>query len=518
MYFVYLSLDVSHPIRHTKASWHKTVHLNPSTCPPSSNSTQIPNPHSSPSSFSSYFFDGSSSPSAPINNQVVMSSNQHFRSHTAASRPFTRSLQLTESTKVACTHKKTTPTTSAGSTVSLTTTINTLPSSGSYRIAPARKRMASATANANNTWTYTKMRMSSSDSNVQPSMRINSLPSSFATPSRKRTAPNIVDANNADDERALVPSPPTKRHAKMYWRKLFNSPLIFTITTDVNLLLKITSYLEPRAWVEFSMTCKTLGSPQQIQSLSLVDTAAKLFVSSLGPRASLQLPKHNLESWIGYSQAHLFRLKDLTFKHAYGNIQVKSPSLIKVLGPGTAICSEPMRSGVHVADFSLSGGQGLRTRIGIIRRVAPLSQEKNPFNPLSSIHFEHMLSQRNVLWGHKKHVHCCVFNCNNGTCTVSDWNDWASTGSVSMDFQGDNCETASAKILSMKETRGVLRLRLDLSSGTISAFVDGMFAGEMESQLDGEYVWAVIGEQSSMWPMDPTSPTLIRVKRITSVD
>ena len=379
--------------------------------------------------------------------------------------------------------------------------------------------MASATANTNNTCTYTKMRMLSSDSNVQPSMSINSLPSSFATPARKRMAPDIVDANNDDDdERALVPSPPTKRHAKIYWRKLFNSPLIFTITTDVNLLLKITSYLEPRAWVEFSMTCKTLGSPQQIQSLSLVDTAAKLFVSSLGPRASLQLPKHNLESWIGYSQAHLFRLKDLTFKHAYGNIQVKSPSLIKVLGPGTAICSEPMRSGVHVADFSLSGGQGLRTRIGIIRRVAPLSQEKNPFNPLSSIHFEHMLSQRNVLWGHKKHVHCCVFNCNNGTCTVSDWNDWASTGSVSMDFQGDNCETASAKILSMKETRGVLRLRLDLSSGTISAFVDGMFAGEMESQLDGEYVWAVIGEQSSMWPMEPTSPTLIRVKRITSVD
>ena len=447
-----------------------------------------------------------------------MSSQQHFRSHTAASRTFSRSLQLTQTTKVACTYKKTMLTTSVGSTVSPTTKINTLLSSGNYLIAPARKRMDLVTANANNTCTHTKMRTSSSGSNVLPSMSIKSLPSSFATSARKRMAPDTVDTNNDNNERDLVPSPPTKRHAKMYWRELFKSPLIFTIATDVNLLQKITSYLEPRAWVEFSLTCKTLGWPQRIQSLSLVDTAAKLFVSSLGPRASLQLPKHNLESWIGYSQAHLSALEDLTFKHAYGNIQVKSPSLIKVLGPGTAICSEPMRSGVHVADFSLSGGQGLRIRIGIIRRVAPLSQELDPFNPLSSIHFEHMLSQRNVLWGHKKHVHCCVFNCNNGTCTVSDWNDWASTGSISTNFQVDNCETASAKMLSMKETRGVLRLQLDLSSGTISAFVDGMFAGEMESQLDGEYVWAVIGEQSSIWPMDPTSPTLIRVERITSAE
>ena len=86
-----------------------------------------------------------------------------------------------------------------------------------------------------------------------------------------------------------------------------------------------------------------------------------------------------------------------------------------------------------------------------------------------------------------------------------------------MNFQ-NNSEDARAKILSMKETRGVLRLQLDLSSGTISAFVDGMFAGEMESQLDGEYVWAVVGEQSSIWPLDPISPTYISIKRITSVE
>jgi hypothetical protein len=442
-----------------------------------------------------------------------MSSNQHSPSHMDVSRPFTRS-------QVTCMHKKTMPT-SAGSNVSPTTKINTLPSSGNSYIAPARKRMASVTTNANNTRTHIKTKSTSAGSNVSMKTISNTSPSSgnysSAMPATKRMAPDPVDVNNDDEERSHVSSPPTKRHAKMYWRKLFNSPFIFTVIVEVELLQKITSYLEPKAWVDFSLTCKTLGSPQRIRSLSLVDQAAKLFVLSLGRRASLQLPKHNLESWIGYSQAHLFTLKDLAFEHAYGDIQLKSSSSIKVFGPGTAICSEPMRSGVHVANFSLRGGPGLRIRIGIVRKVTPSSQEHEPFNPLSRIHFEHMLSQRNVLWGHKKHVHCCMFNCNNGSCTVSDWNDWASMGSISMNFQ-DNSEDARAKILSMKETQGVLRLHLDLSSGIISAYVDGMFAGEMESQLDGEYVWAVVGEQSSIWPLDTISPTYISIERITSVE
>ena len=138
--------------------------------------------------------------------------------------------------------------------------------------------------------------MPSAGLNVLTTMNSNTLPLSgnysFATPVRKRMAPDTADTNNDDDKRAFVPSPPTKRHAKIYWRKLFNSLLIFTIIIHVNFLQKITSYLEPKAWVDLSLTCKTLGSPQQIQSLSLVDTAAKLFVLSLGPRARalLQLP------------------------------------------------------------------------------------------------------------------------------------------------------------------------------------------------------------------------------------
>mmetsp|Transcript_13688 Transcript_13688/g.32260 ORF Transcript_13688/g.32260 Transcript_13688/m.32260 type:complete len:765 (+) Transcript_13688:163-2457(+) len=259
---------------------------------------------------------------------------------------------------------------------------------------------------------------------------------------------------------------------------LFNSDVV---------AFHLATFLDAKGLCRFSLTCKTLGGKQAAYSgLSLVEEAARrLFECALDWERSC-LPKYDKENSIErYHHLLMLRTK-LTFDQLVGKgIQygADDQTIVQTIHGhrswSSALCSNHvMRSGRHIAVFTILARRGSMAGIGVVRPVkidkSDFVGDDLTFDPERMPKFlEYLRGKKTDKWG-DSNVHCCTVNNYGSFC----WHD----------LTGGDHHSGKSQI-------GLL---LDLNEGTLSIHKDGRRIA-LKDNLTGEYCWyATVNHRASV--------------------
>ena len=290
-------------------------------------------------------------------------------------------------------------------------------------------------------------------------------------------------------------SPPTMQPRENKRARLL-LPSTTLVALDNDTLIRCASYLDADGLAQLGRTSARFGASQAGQQRSLVNEAAhQCFGQSSTDEERGCLPKYGDESDIGLYRALELLRQPLSFDELAGNVFSLRENRARVTqcGPGgwsAALSGHVMRGGRHFVEFTIASSSiMLQVNLGVIRPVsltngidfnADWAGMVDPIFVSSDWKFEiseKLRSQRTVKWG-DSNIHCCVYDCDVGSCSLTDW---GSNTRSPWWWQGEEGSGGS----------GTVGLLLDLDGGTLSVFKDGRRLGVMKNRLNGEYCWFV---------------------------
>ena len=167
----------------------------------------------------------------------------------------------------------------------------------------------------------------------------------------------------------------------------------------------------------------------------------------------------------------------------------------------TAISNHVMRTGKHYVTFHISETAGRLADpyyldFGVIRPIKDWDKKGlGSFEPTCYYdesfaecekYREQLLAEKTDEWGDD--LHCCCYDSDDGRCYFASWSDDDETEKD--DWNGDDWEGSEPLNAIGNCTVGLM---LDLDSGTLSVFKDGLELGIMKGGLAGAYCWYVCG-------------------------
>ncbi|EJK48693.1 hypothetical protein THAOC_32486, partial [Thalassiosira oceanica] len=296
-----------------------------------------------------------------------------------------------------------------------------------------------------------------------------------------------------------APAPTVARGSTMLPRDNKRALLLPTAALDDlgnDLLVRCASYLDADGLAQLGRTSARFGIHQAGQQRSLANEAARQrFRQSATDEERSRLPKYGDESDVGLLRALEQLRKPLCFDELVGNgfSPQEHPASVTHTGGGagwsTAVSGHVMRGGRHFVEFAIKDDvQSSNIYLGVIRPISltdGIDLEADWGGQVSPVHVssrfkpalaEKLRSQRTAKW-EESNVHCCTFNCVDGRCCWTDWDNERG----SSNWQGQERLQVSSAI-------GLL---LDLDEGTLSVFKDGRRLGVIKEGLSGEYWWFV---------------------------
>jgi len=294
-----------------------------------------------------------------------------------------------------------------------------------------------------------------------------------------------------------------------------------TFTDDT--VVALASFLSPCDMLNLALTCKRFGDRngtttntdkndrrieervlevrQKVENISLMENAARtLLHTKWTDEEKNALPRRGEESWIGLYQEFLlvFRLP-LQFDKLVGRgiNYVDSSDKTKVCSnvgvPGTAICSNIMRSGKHSVSFQVNGNIGVL--FGIMR---PTTKDITSLRKCHPARDDlSLFSLKDYKTSHTDNsIDCCLLDtCMGNGLIRRRWKEWKESELMGMDreqrfrsqIQAFNWEGQERTF----DTSYKIGFVLDLDEGTLDAYKNGRRLGTMMTHLTGEYCWVV---------------------------
>ena len=264
-------------------------------------------------------------------------------------------------------------------------------------------------------------------------------------------------------------------------------PVVTTTSIDLSrvdpsLVAQVASFLGlSRELLSMALTCKSFGWPSSTVGLSLVEEAARQFVTIQLQPSDVEknaLPQYNHGTPIWLSILHELEQLRLHLKFnklvGRGSALAGRDSAVVNYGEGyecsTAMTSYVMKRGVHYASFKL--GNNNSAIVGIVRPFRNsdfVNEEEGGFDIYNQRHFGNLLAQRTDAW--VGNVHYCQFDCNFGEV---NWTDFLGYRNGEEDFEGF-------------DEGDVVGLLVDLNEGSLSVYKNGSRLGVAKNGLAGEY-------------------------------
>ena len=268
-------------------------------------------------------------------------------------------------------------------------------------------------------------------------------------------------------------------------RQKFSSLESLDALASIDILGHLATFLEPSELCQVRATCKALGSREHVtfDGLSVTEEAARrIFEQRASDNEKAMWLRHDDQGWIELCHHLLMSRADLTFDQLVG-VHVKyqednSKAAVQWIpgGASSAICGNHiMRTGKHWATFFVREEElGGYLPFGVIRPLPGWGRRRlHEFQPANHRFRDDLQRERTSRW--EGDVHFCHFY-HNGECWYSDW-EGATERSFRRFCSGD---------MGTIKTFGML---LNLNSGTLSVYQNGLRVGTPKEGLAGVYCW-----------------------------
>lgn len=195
------------------------------------------------------------------------------------------------------------------------------------------------------------------------------------------------------------------------------------------------------------------------------------------------LPLIRGHSWLRRYSELLHLRRPLVFDRLYGDLRhIQRNDCSKVvasgvMGPHAAVCTSPMRAGVHVAAFTITG-KGV-VGVGVLRQIkgmGPVTEGDAVPVKRAGSYYRLLRETYDTSADDAGGVKICTFNCTKGDGT---WSNGRVSGGIP--FHRGEAVTVN----------DVVGLRLNLDRGTLTVYKNGRRLGALKKGLTGEYWWCV---------------------------
>jgi len=256
---------------------------------------------------------------------------------------------------------------------------------------------------------------------------------------------------------------------------------------NIDVLGLLATFLEADDLRQVRATCKALGCSDEaaFDGLSMTEAAARRVFEGASHEEKAVLPWHDCEGWIEQYHHLLMLRARLTFDQlvdgGIGGIEYQAGDKAVVQTTGAVFCSaicgnHIMRAGKHWATFiGVGAGSDPYCSVGVIRPLPGLEhRELEGFHPSRPQFREDLRRERTSRW--EGDVHFCHFYFRDGgECWYSNWEDSSESNWDGFEHYDDRS--------------GELGMLLDLDSGTLSLYQNGLRLGTLKDGLAGVYCW-----------------------------